>query len=190
MSLVPADALGASTAPFADAARSLLGDWARADSSPLGAAISCFGALNGWILLAGQLPLAVARDGLFPPIFGRTSSRGTPAAAMVIGGILTTLMVGLNYTRGLVELFTFMILLATLNTLIPYAFSSMAVFVLPGRGGRPVTAAARPARHRLRVFALGHGRRRRRDHLLGFLLLMAGLPVYVIVNPSSLIADR
>ena len=134
-----------------------------------GAAISCFGALNGWILVVGQLPLAVARDGLFPRIFARTSQSGTPAAAMVIGGMLTTVVVCLNYTRGLVELFTFLILLATLNTLIPYAFSSMAVFVLPGPRSRPSIDGRSEGRRgdRVRVFALGHGRRRRRGRLLG-----------------------
>ena len=88
---------------------------------------------------------------------------------MIIGGLLTTGVVCLNYTRGLVELFTFLILLATLNTLIPYAFSSMAVFVLPDRGQvRPLDGRRESRRgDRLRVFALGHGRRRRRDHLLG-----------------------
>ena len=47
----------------------------------LGAAVSCFGALNGWILVAGQLPMAVARTGSFRRSFGRVSSRGTPALA-------------------------------------------------------------------------------------------------------------
>ena len=69
----------------------------------LGAAISCFGALNGWVLLVGQLPMAVARDGLFPRIFGRVSATGTPVAGMVIAGLLTTGLIALNYTRDLVE---------------------------------------------------------------------------------------
>src|SRR5206468_6133472 len=64
MSLVAPETLGHTTAPFADAARVLAGPRA-ADIIALGAAISCFGALNGWILIVGQLPLAVARDGLF-----------------------------------------------------------------------------------------------------------------------------
>ena len=64
---------------------------------------------------------------------------------MIIGGLLTTALVCLNYTRGLVELFTFLILLATLNTLIPYAFSSLAVFVLPDRGS---ARHSRPQRRR------------------------------------------
>jgi len=67
----------------------------------------------------------------------------------------------------------------------------MAVFVLPGRGGRPLTAAARTGAAIAFAYSLwamaGAGAE---AVYWGFLLLMAGLPVYVIVNPSSLIADR
>jgi len=133
MSLLPRETLSISTAPFVDAVSAQVGPWA-AGVVAAGAALSCFGALNGWTLLVGQLPLAVARDGLFPRIFARISRRGTPAAGLMIAGVLTTALVLLNYTRGLVELFTFFILLSTLNTLIPYVFSSLALFLLPERG--------------------------------------------------------
>ncbi len=81
MSLVAPATLATTTAPFADAARTLLGDTA-ARLVALGAAISCFGALNGWTLVVGQLPMAVARDGLFPKVFTRVSSQGTPVAGI------------------------------------------------------------------------------------------------------------
>ena len=181
MSLLPPAALGQSTAPFADAARAQGGDTAAA-AIALGAAISCFGALNGWVLLAGQLPLAVARDGLFPKIFGRLSPRGTPAAGMIIAGALTTALVAMNYTRGLVDLFTFMILLATLNTLIPYVFSSLAIFFVHDRRQRLTTG--------IRVIAAlaffysfwaitGAGAE---TVYYGFLLIIAGLPVFVALR--------
>src|SRR4029077_11089077 len=76
MSLVAPDALKVSPAPFADAARAFAGSRA-ADLVALGAAIACFGALNGWILIAGQIPLAIASDGLFPRAFARVSARDT-----------------------------------------------------------------------------------------------------------------
>ena len=182
MSLLTRDALGASTAPFADAARAGLGEWS-ARAVAAGAAISCFGALNGWTLLAGQLPLAVARDGLFPRVFARISRRDTPSAGLVIAGLLTTALVCLNYTRGLVELFTFFILLSTLNTLVPYVFSSLAVFLLGDREGSNrlpagiATAAALAFAYSLWAMA-GSGAE---TIYWGFLLLIAGLPVYVIM---------
>ena len=95
-----------------------------------GAAIAAFGALNGWILMQGQLPYAVARDKLFPSFFNRVSKKGTPVVALVISSVLVTLLMTMNYTKGLVEQFTFIILLSTLATLIPYIFSSMAGLIL------------------------------------------------------------
>jgi basic amino acid/polyamine antiporter, APA family len=186
MSLVPREALGVSTAPFVDAARTQVGGWA-AGAVAAGAALSCFGALNGWTLLVGQLPLAVARDGLFPRIFARISQRGTPAAGLIIAGVLTTALVLLNYTRGLVELFTFFILLSTLNTLIPYVFSSLALFLLPERGREALPrgiAAAAILAFAYSLWAMaGAGAE---TIYWGFLLLIAGLPVYVfLVRRSS-----
>jgi APA family basic amino acid/polyamine antiporter len=181
MSLVAPAALGTSQAPFADAARALWGS-AGATIVALGASISAFGALNGWVLLVGQLPLAVAADGLFPRVFARVSRTATPAIGMVIAGILTTVLVALNYTRGLVDLFTFFILLSTLNTLVPYVFSTLAVFLLPdargarARAGIGVTAALAFGYSLWAIAGAGQ-----EIIYWGFLLLVCGLPVYVLV---------
>ena len=184
MSVIAPTALGQSSAPFADAARALGGGGAAA-AVALGAAISCFGALNGWVLLVGQLPMAVARDGLFPRVFGRMSSRGTPAAGMVIGASLTTALVAMNYTRGLVDLFTFMILLSTLNTLIPYTFSSLAVFLL-----RPARLPLSTGMSTIAALAFIYsfwaiGGAGADTVYYGFLLLVAGLPVFVLMRRAA-----
>jgi APA family basic amino acid/polyamine antiporter len=184
MGVLPPATLGQTSAPYAEAARALGGDRAAAVIA-LGAAISCFGALNGWILIVGQLPMAVAQDGLFPRIFGRLSARGTPVAGLVIGGILATALISMNYTRGLVELFTFIILLATLSTLVPYAFCSLAGFM--------TTREPRRARARgpsiVSGLAFGYslwaiGGAGAEVVYWGFLLLIGGLPVYVWVVRS------
>ena len=54
---------------------------------------------------------------------------------MIVAGVLSTALVAMNYSRNLVDLFTFIILLATLSTLVPYAFCSLAGF-MAGRGVR------------------------------------------------------
>jgi APA family basic amino acid/polyamine antiporter len=147
----------------------------------LGASVSAFGALNGWALLVGQLPLAVARDGLFPRVFAQVSTRGTPVRGMLIAGVLTTILIALNYTRGLVDLFTFFILLSTLNTLIPYVFSSLAVFLMKRRTAlarRMAVTATLAFVYSLWAMA-GAGQE---TVYWGFLLLMSGLPVYVLVS--------
>jgi APA family basic amino acid/polyamine antiporter len=183
MSLLEPAALGRSTAPFADAARTVGGDGAAALVA-LGAAISAFGCLNGWVLVVGQLPAAVARDGLFPRAFARVSRHGTPAFAMITAAALSTALVAMNYSRGLVALFTFVILLATLSTLVPYTFCSLAGFILHRRDPKfawPAGAAVFAGlAFAYSLFAIGGAGA---DVVFwGFLLLLGGLPVYVSLN--------
>jgi APA family basic amino acid/polyamine antiporter len=180
MSLVPTDVLMKTSAPFADAARTLGGD-SLAAFVAIGAAVSCLGALNGWILMVGQMPMAMAADGLFPAVFARRSARGTPVTAILVGAALSTLLIVVDYVQALltpvadrgtlVSLFTWMILLATLSTLVPYFFCSLAALVGPGRA-RAVAALAL-------VYALvaivGAGTE---VLVWGSALLLAGLPVY------------
>jgi APA family basic amino acid/polyamine antiporter len=179
MSLVPADVLGSSTAPFADAARRVFGEGA-ARLVAIGAAVSCFGALNGWVLVAGQFPMAVAADGLFPGRLASRSTRGTPAVAMIVSGVLGSLLVAMNYSRGLVDLFTFIILLATLSTLVPYAFCALAVWLMPGQPA-PAGAAAIVCAVAFVYALFAIGGAGAETVFYGFLWLLAGLPLYVWV---------
>jgi APA family basic amino acid/polyamine antiporter len=144
MGAIPAAVLVTSHAPFADAASRMWGPWA-AGAVAAGAAVSCFGALNGWTLLLGQMPRAAAADGLLPRFFGRLTARGTPALALVLSSVLVTLVVATNYTRGLVAEFTFIIRLSTLTALVAYLCSSLALVVSswparPRTRGAPISA--------------------------------------------------
>jgi APA family basic amino acid/polyamine antiporter len=180
--IAPSD-LATSTAPFADAARSVWGSWGGYVIGT-GAAVSCFGALNGWVLLSGQLPRAAALDGLLPAPLARLNARGTPAVGLIVSSVIGSVLILMNYTRGLVGAFTFLILLATLATLVPYVFSSMTqlLVLLRERDARPAAGLVL----RLTVTAVafiyamvavaGSGAE---TVYWGFLLLIAGLPVYV-----------
>jgi len=183
MGVISPEVLARSTAPFADAAGTMWGSWA-SYAVAAGAAISCIGALNGWILLQGQLPFAAARDGLFPAPFARLSRRGTPVLGIAISSALATILISMNYTQGLVEMFTFILLLATLTTLVPYVFCSAAdaIFTI-GRGnnltgGRRARLLWIPGLAFLySLWAIGGSGR---DTVYwGFLLLLAGIPLYV-----------
>ena len=183
MGILPPATLAASTAPFADAAGQVWGGWA-AYAVAGGAAISCFGALNGWIMLQGQIPLAAANDGLFPASFGRLSTRRTPAFGILASSVLVTVLIGMNYTKTFVEQFNFIILLATLHTLIPYVLSSMSqlmIFVnertrLDGEKLLGPTIVASLAFLYSMWAVAGAGQE---TVYYGFLLLLAGVPVYV-----------
>ena len=137
MGLLPASELATSQAPFADAGRLLWGGWAGWLIAGA-AAISCFGALNGWTLIAGQFPHAVAKDGLFPKFFAHESARGTPVPALLVAGVINSLMVLANYSRGMVAMFTFMVLLTTLGNVVCYLVCTIADGVLAHRSGRPL----------------------------------------------------
>ena len=133
VALLPAATLAQSNAPFADAATKLWGSGAGLVFAGA-AAIACFGALNGWVLMQGQVPLAAADDGLFPAIFARRDANGTPVAGLVTGSALATLLLVANYQQSLVGLFTFAILISTAATLVPYLVCSAADLRLTARG--------------------------------------------------------
>jgi APA family basic amino acid/polyamine antiporter len=185
MGVIPSDILARSTAPFGDAAAAMWGSWAGWFVAA-GAVVSCFGALNGWILLQGRIPFAAARDGLFPAAFARLSPRGTPTFGLVFSSFLVTLLLMLNFGAGLVEQFTFIILLATLTALLPYCFSTMAQLMLSIREPERYRDQRTPGRVIVAILGFfyslwaiaGAGQR---VVFWGTLLLLAGIPVYVWV---------
>jgi APA family basic amino acid/polyamine antiporter len=184
MGIIPADKLAQSTSPFADAAAVIFGGgWDKVIA--VVALISTAGALNGWILLQGQVPLAAARDGLFPRPFARLhGERQTPVFGLVVSSVLVSALLLTNYSKGLVGAFTFVILLATLTALVPYAYSAAAQVMLlvtepAAFEGRRL---ARDATIALLAFAYstwaiaGAGE----DVIAkGFVLLLAGIPIYL-----------
>jgi APA family basic amino acid/polyamine antiporter len=134
LGLAPAGELQNSSAPFADVA---LHHWGRGAAYVMAAtmAVSTFGALNGWIIMQGQIAFAAARDGLFPAVFARTDKRGTPAFGLVAGSVLASLLVVANFGGSLVQLFTWSILLSTAATLVPYLATAAAGIVHSRRLG-------------------------------------------------------
>jgi len=129
MGMIPAAALKNSVTPFADAAVIIWGQGAKYWVSA-GVAISAFGALNGYILIQGQLPYAVAKDQLFPQIFMRKNDKGVPVYGIVISSIFVSVFMAMNYTKGLAEQFQFLILLTTSTILIPYIFCTASYLLM------------------------------------------------------------
>lgn len=129
MGIVPPNILANSNAPFADAAALFWGDAAKYIVAG-GAVIATMGALNGWILIQGQIPMAAAQDQLFPKVFGRTNQHNSPITGIILSSILASLLMSLNYTKSLIEAFTFMMKLSTLSVLTPYLLSTISLMVL------------------------------------------------------------
>ena len=181
MGLIPPSILRDSQAPFADAAASIWGEEARYLVAG-GAVISTFGALNGWILIQGQMPMAAARDHLFPRIFAKENKNGTPAIGIVISSVLISVLMSLNFTRTLADTFTFMVLLTTLTVLVPYLFSIISFVMIASKhkqlSGFKLLIAVLAFLYSMWAI-IGAGQE---TVYWGFVLLMAGLPFYAYIQ--------
>jgi arginine:agmatine antiporter len=180
--LVPREKLTGSIAPFSDAASVLWGAWGGSLIS-FAVILSSIGALNGWTLTMGQVPMAAARDRLFPAVFGRMSTRGVPALGIVISALLATallLMAGLG-AKNAQTFYSEVVNLATMAAVVPYAFCALAVSLIS------IGRSATGKRHRLTavewiafVFSMftlyGCGPE---AVLYGTILLLLGIPMYV-----------
>lgn len=183
--LLPADVAAKSAAPFADLVGSFWGPTASL-LVVFFAAISCLGALNGWVLLQGEVPLALARRGVFPQWFGKVNSRGMPVRAQVLGSTLSALLVVANFTKGLTELFAFMALLATVATLVLYLFAAITALrlMMTGqmRSGAMLVVTLIGGAYAVWTF-YGAGTE---ATLWGLLLLMTAIPVWFGMRLNSL----
>ena len=101
------------------------------------AAVSCLGALNGFILLQGEMPLMMARSGGFPAWFAKTSGAGIPVRAHILSSLCTSLLLAANYSSSLADLFQFMILLSTSSALVLYLACSLTALRLQQAGVMP-----------------------------------------------------
>lgn len=171
-----------SNAPFADAAGLIFGSFG-GYLVGLGALVSTFGALNGWILIQGQIPLAIARDGLFPRSMAKTNRHGAPAFAIIVSSLLITFLIIANSSKGLVSMFTFMIQITAFAVSIPYLFSSLAeVLILHKTGKLDRNRLIKSLTFGLPAFIysfyamVGTGLE---PVYYGFALLILGLPVYI-----------
>jgi len=124
--MLPADAVSASQAPVSDFIAVSWGNIAGGFVAVC-AVISCFGCLNGWLLISGQMPMAMVEAGTLPPWFGRLNAHGAPARSIVLGALITSLLTLMAYTRTGVAAYNFAILLATATNLVLYLLCVLAV---------------------------------------------------------------
>ncbi len=183
MSVVANAQLQQSGAPFADAATLLWGEVAGYIIA-VGAVISCLGALNGWILLQGQVPMSAARDGLLPKIFLDKNNDGVSKPALFISSALISVLVIANFSEGMVSLFKFAILISTLGIFIPYLLSIAAEFKLLIRNWKDnrdyftgITAALAFIYYCWAVSGIGN-----KELLWGSILVIAGVPIYLVMK--------
>jgi amino acid transporter len=181
MGVVPQEQLLTSAAPFTDAARIMWGPIG-AGAITLAVILSSIGALNGWTLLMGQVPMAAAQDRLFPPAFGRISGRGVPAVGIILSAGLATalVLVQASGSPGVRAFYNLVVSLSTLTAAIPYAFCALAGgFVAvraAGAGKVPRVKLIEIIAFVFSIFVIyGCGPE---PVLYGLVLLLLGIPVY------------
>jgi arginine:agmatine antiporter len=179
--VVPREELVKSGAPFADAARLMWGSWA-AGAVAIAVMLSSLGALNGWTLMMGQVPMAAAQDRVFPATFGRLSPRGVPSAGIMISAGLATVLVIVQASggAGFAAIYNMIVSLSTMAAVVPYVFCALA----PGLIGVDTSSGAAPTIGAVEIIAFvfsmftvyGCGPE---PVLYGLVLLLLGIPVFV-----------
>jgi len=188
--MIATPVLAKSTSPFADGANVIFGGTGGGKFIAVVAMVSIFGVLNGWILLQGRVPLAAAQDGLFPKQFAQVDpKRKTPVVGIVASSVLITIVLALNFQQkgSIVNLFTDIIIIATLTALIPYAFAASAEMYLfitdrPSFSGvnlarNSVIAMLALAYSSWAIWGAGF-----KPVTEGVMLLLAGIPVFLWVK--------
>ena len=175
MLLIPASQLAASTSPFADAMRGL-GEWA----PPLitvGALVSIAGSLNGNIFCTAQQSMAAGREGVAPKVLAKLNKGEAPWVSLIFSSALASVLLLLNYSRGLVEAFSFLIVMTTVAALVAYLMCALAEIKHSWRSARAWAAVALIAALYAAFAIFGAGQE---SLIWGAVLLALGVPVYFL----------
>ena len=125
--IVSADKLADANAPFSTAVNAMFGGTFWGNIMALVVIISGLGALNGWTMICAEMPLAAARDGVFPERFKRLNKSGAPAFGIVASTALASVAMVINYLGSNGEtVFTTLVLMTGITAAIPYGFSALA----------------------------------------------------------------
>lgn len=138
MGLLPNAELRTSGAPFAEAARVMLGPWAAVVIS-LAAIMKAAGALVGWILIVAQSAQAAAQDGMFASSFAVTNQHGMPSRNLVITGVLMTILLALTTSPNVATQFATITSATVVLMALPYIYSVVAMWRLNRTIGITVT---------------------------------------------------
>jgi APA family basic amino acid/polyamine antiporter len=112
---------------YAVAANAIAGGTWAGNLVAIAVIISGIGALNGWTMICAEMPLAAAKDGLFPSRFGRLSGRQVPAFGIIASTALASVAVVISYMGANGStVFTTLVLMTGITAAVPYAFSALA----------------------------------------------------------------
>lgn len=147
-------------------------------------AVSGLGALNGWTLLAGEITRTMAVNGVLPAVLARRNRQGTPVIALLVTGLLASVMIWMSYSASLVAAFTLITLMSTAASLPLYLGCALALWMLarrrqagPGGGAALAVAGAGLAYGGFAIVGIGGT-----TFLYALGLIAAGLPLYALMR--------
>ncbi len=117
--------LADSTAPFTDSANAIFGGSWAGHLMAIVAIVSGIGCLNGWTLICAEMPMAAAKDRLFPRQFERLSHKEIPVFGILVATSAASLLAVFSYWK-FETVFTDVVLLSVLTAVIPYLYSAIA----------------------------------------------------------------
>lgn len=183
MGILPNSQLRDAHAPFADAARLMLGPWA-GELVALAAILKAAGSLVGWILITAQSAQAAAHDGMFARRFANLNANGMPARNLVITGVIMSVLVVVTASPTVADQFSKITNATVLLMALPYIYSVVAMWRLDRERGpapRPWLVVAVGVIACLYCVGVALGQ----SHELGFKALVALLlttPLYGLVR--------
>ena len=128
MGMIPMQELSQCTSPFSVAGTIILGKFGEVVVT-IGVLFSLLSGVNAWTLLASQVAMAAADDGLFPAIFSKRNKFDVPVFGIVITTTLVSILLIMTSSLDLIEQFEIFILSATSLVVIPYLFTSFAQII-------------------------------------------------------------
>ncbi len=105
------------------------------------AIVSCVGAINGWVLLQGELPRAMAERGMLPRWFAATDRHGTPRRALLVSSVIATVCLLFNASRNMQGIYEFVLLLSTSAALWLYLACALAAWQMKVARGAALVGA-------------------------------------------------
>lgn len=92
------------------------------------AIVSCIGAVNGWVLMQGELPRGMAEKGMLPRWFAGVDGNGTPVRALLASSAIATLCLVFNASKDMQAIYEFVLLLSTCAALWLYLACALAAW--------------------------------------------------------------
>jgi basic amino acid/polyamine antiporter, APA family len=129
--LIPQAVLAASNAPFAELFARVLG----AHSGEVLAffvVIGGLGALNGWTMMLGEVTQSISRHGSFPRVLSNENRHGAPTFALIVTGVIASIMLLSNYAHSIAGMFTLLSVIVTAGNL-PFYFACCLAVILGAR---------------------------------------------------------